>query len=77
MSLMPADRQVPDLVLKAIQHLDHNGVKVEGLFRVSGAKSRITEVCVFVCVSFHVSFKWCGRPVKQPAFLFGGHVSGM
>lgn len=50
MSLLPADRQVPDLVLKAIQHLDHNGVKVEGLFRISGAKSRITEVCVCVWV---------------------------
>ncbi len=43
-SLCPADRQVPSIVTKAIEYLDTKGVKMEGLFRISGAKARINEV---------------------------------
>lgn len=43
-SLCPAEPQVPSIVTKAISYLDTKGVKTEGLFRISGAKSRITEV---------------------------------
>ncbi len=51
-SLCPADRQVPSIVTKAIEYLDTKGVKMEGLFRISGAKSRIKEVIAqFVCHS--------------------------
>ncbi len=42
--LSPAERQVPSIVTKAINYLDTKGVKTEGLFRISGAKSRINEV---------------------------------
>jgi len=42
--LSPVDRQVPSIVTKAINYLDSKGVKTEGLFRISGAKSRINEV---------------------------------
>lgn len=45
MSLCPTEPQVPSIVTKAINYLDTKGVKTEGLFRISGAKSRITEVC--------------------------------
>lgn len=44
MSLCPAEPQVPSIVTKAISYLDSKGVKTEGLFRISGAKSRINEV---------------------------------
>ncbi len=44
MSLCPAEPQVPTIVTKAISYLDTKGVKTEGLFRISGAKSRINEV---------------------------------
>jgi hypothetical protein len=44
MSLCPAEPQVPNIVTKAISYLDSKGVKTEGLFRISGAKSRINEV---------------------------------
>lgn len=44
MSLCPAEPQVPSIVTKAIGYLDSKGVKTEGLFRISGAKSRINEV---------------------------------
>lgn len=43
-SLYPMERQVPSIVTKAIGYLDTKGVKTEGLFRISGAKSRISEV---------------------------------
>lgn len=53
MSLCPAEPQVPSIVTKAISYLDSKGVKTEGLFRISGAKSRISEVggCVFTLLS--------------------------
>ena len=35
---------MPSIVTKAINYLDTKGVKTEGLFRISGAKSRINEV---------------------------------
>lgn len=44
MSLCPTEPQVPNIVTKAISYLDSKGVKTEGLFRISGAKSRISEV---------------------------------
>lgn len=47
-SLYPVDRQVPTIVTKAIDYLDTKGVKTEGLFRISGAKSRINEVIAYV-----------------------------
>ena len=44
MSLCPVEPLVPTIVTKAISYLDSKGVKTEGLFRISGAKSRINEV---------------------------------
>ena len=44
LSLRPTEPQVPSIVTKAISYLDTKGVKTEGLFRISGAKSRIMEV---------------------------------
>ena len=38
------NRQVPNIVEKAILYLDKNGLKTEGIFRVSGAKRRINKV---------------------------------
>lgn len=52
MSLCPAEPQVPTIVTKAISYLDSKGVKVEGLFRISGAKSRINEVRDVCCAAF-------------------------
>ena len=49
MSLIPAEPQVPNIVTKAISYLDSKGVKTEGLFRISGAKSRINEVSDVSC----------------------------
>ena len=55
MSLVPAEPQVPNIVTKAIGYLDSRGVKTEGLFRISGAKSRINEVSgMSTCLSRHV-----------------------
>ena len=48
MSLWPVEPQVPTIVTKAINYLDTKGVKTEGLFRISGAKSRISEVSLFL-----------------------------
>ena len=53
--LTPLGQQVPTIVRKAIEHLDSNGVKLEGLFRIPGSKARMAEVtayvvCVCVCM---------------------------
>ena len=50
--LSPVERQVPSIVTKAINYLDSKGVKTEGLFRISGAKSRINEVSSIRVCSF-------------------------
>lgn len=54
MSLCPAEPQVPTIVTKSISYLDSKGVKVEGLFRISGAKSRINEVRYLVLTCLHL-----------------------
>lgn len=44
---------MPSIVTKAIDYLDTKGVKMEGLFRISGAKARINEVIALtVCLFF-------------------------
>ncbi|XP_019850856.1 PREDICTED: rho GTPase-activating protein 6-like [Amphimedon queenslandica] len=43
-SILPPSPQVPLLVRKTIDHLDNNGIKTEGLFRVPGAKARIDMI---------------------------------
>ena len=45
LALRPTEPKVPPIVRRTIDYLDQTAVKTEGLFRISGSKARIHEVC--------------------------------
>lgn len=54
LALRPGEPRVPPIVRKAIEFLDQRAVKTEGLFRISGSKSRIHEVSGQYNMPIHV-----------------------